>query len=195
MLGEIISKINPVDVIIALIFLRCLYIGLHRGFVVEFFKLLGMILATFITLHYYSHFAYLLGPLVFIPYETAELLSFCLLWLFIVVIFKVVREGWMIMINPEEKISVVQKIGGIVVAIPRAFLICGMAFLLVFSSRNFELSDSAHKSFCGFYLMDISPQIYNTIYEGLIKKVFPNEAKNSSVFKLKSLYLRSKKKK
>ena len=54
MLIHLIKSINWIDVALACLFLRVIFIGVTNGFIAEFFKSLGVVTAVFFSLHYYS---------------------------------------------------------------------------------------------------------------------------------------------
>src|SRR3990167_1771635 len=90
MATDILSSFNFVDVILGLIIIRCVYSGATAGLVIEFFKLLGMLFATFIALHYFTAFAEFLNRLVSIPLNFSEMIAFLGLWFLVVLIFKII---------------------------------------------------------------------------------------------------------
>ena len=57
MLTHLIKSINWIDVALAFLFIRMIFIGVKNGFISEFFKFLGVVTAVFVSLHYYSFLA------------------------------------------------------------------------------------------------------------------------------------------
>ena len=184
MFREILSSVNWIDILIGCIVARGVYIGEKKGAVVELFKLCGMLFGTFIILHYYMRFAQSLHKMTAIPIAVNRFLSFIFLWLIVVVVFKIIREGWMVIFKPKDP-STASKWGGAFLAFVRSSLVCGLMFLLIFASGNEYLRTKARNSFTGFYLADFSPSIYEFIYNGVISRLFPEEQKNNDVFRLK----------
>jgi len=187
MLKEILGSVNPVDILIFGIFIRIIWIGAVKGLMVEFFKFFGILFATFVTLHYFTRLAQYLQHVAALQKTLTYVLAFGIIWLLMAVIFKIVREGWMLMINPEGKNPFWQRIGGGLLAVFRAVLISGMAFMMIFASGNQYLAKKAGDSWTGFYFMDVSPQVYKGIFNGLIGRFFPDEEINKVVFGLKDI--------
>ncbi len=181
MLKEIFSFINPVDVVILMIFVRAVWIGTAKGMTVELFKLTGTSFATFIILHYYTDFGLILQNNIAMPTPVALGISFCLLWILVTILFRFVREGTMVMLNPENRISLVQRAGGIILAVGRAILVGGLVFVLIVTPGSKELVSAARHSLSGFLLGDVSPRVYEMTGENLIRPLFPDEKKSSAV--------------
>ena len=181
MLKELLITIGWIDILMGCIVLRCFYIGFTKGFVVEFFKFLGMVFASFITLHYYFKIAQLLQPLISIPFVYCELVAFILIWLVCVFVFKIIRDGLMVFIKMEAH-PIVHKAGGGVISLARASLICSLTFSLLFVSGNRFLIRSSRSSFSGFYLIELCPKIYWSGYDNFVGKIFPKDKKNKEVF-------------
>ena len=57
MLTHLIKSINWIDVGLAVLLIRMIFVGVKNGFVSEFFKFLGVVVAVFVSLHYYSFLA------------------------------------------------------------------------------------------------------------------------------------------
>ena len=183
MIANILSSINFIDILMGLILIRCMYMGSTAGLVVEFFKLVGMLFATFITLHYFIAMGEFLNRVIFIPLDLTEMISFLLLWMLVVLVFKVVRDGWMLLIKTEAQ-EAFNKIGGAVAGIFRGALVCGLTTLVFFLSGNHYLIKSVNTSFSGFYLTHFSTSVYESSFDGLISKFFPKEKKNLDALRI-----------
>ncbi len=181
MISEILSIINVVDIIILGIFLRSIYIGYQQGLLVEFFKLLGITFATFFSLHYFVSFALFLGKLLPLPMDMVVVVAYVMIWIIIVALFAVVRQGWMLSFKPFEKTFPYKVLGGILGTVRAAF-ITGLVFLLIFISSSTFFVRTARSSLSGFYLKDVAVSFYNFSYNSLIVKVFPKEPINEKVF-------------
>ena len=180
MLREILANVNGIDVVMGCIILRSLFIGYFTGFVVELFKIVGMLLATFVTLHYYTEATGLLEQKFIASSAFNQPIAFILLWFLVVLVLKFIRDGVLLLMKVEAH-SVLDRWSGVFLAAGRAALICGLFFSLIVVSGNKPLIKSAKKAFLGFYLLDISPQVYNGIFDGLVIKFFPEEQKNERV--------------
>ena len=183
MINNILSDLNWVDILMGCIILRCIYMGARKGLVAEFFQLIGAFFATFIILHYYIKFANFLHYALSTPADFNELVGFILLWLIVFVIFKIVCEGWMFILKGEPH-TLINKWGGVLLAIPRAALVCSLTFVLLFIANNKLLVKMSRSSLTGYYLIPLSAYVYETAYEKMVVKVFPAEEKNEKVLKL-----------
>jgi len=188
MLKEIFSLVNITDVVVALIFVRTVWIAVIKGLSAEFFKVLSVLITSFIALHYFSALAAFFGKHISMPFVHLELLAIIVIWGIITFIFRIIREAWIVSVNPEGKVILSQRIGGVILAIPRAGLISGMIFFMIYTSGSPFLNRQAKKSWLGFHFQDTSFRVYHLFYDGLIQKIFPNEEKNPALLKLKERY-------
>jgi uncharacterized membrane protein required for colicin V production len=182
MWNDILTRINVVDVVMLCIIVRIVYIGLAQGLIVELFKVIGMIVATFITIHYYVKFALFIRDAFPLAKPIREFLSFGFLWFLIVSVFAIVRSGWIIGFK-VDRISVLSRIAGGFLALGRAALVCGLVFIFIFLSGNRAYEKSARQSLAAFYLLNVSTGLYDFMGDGVVK-VFPAEKKNGQVFEL-----------
>ena len=189
MFSDILKTINWVDVLIFVISIRIIYIGIKNGFVIEFFKWVGVLFSIFITFHYYSELARLLKSRLPISEAIAQSLCFGLLWLLVFLIFKLIREGMMLMLKMEAH-PLLDKWGGLLVSFLRSILIGSLALVFLQVLGVEYITKNVKKSFVNSYLFDISPKVYEAWYDGFVDKFFPSEKLNLSVFKLKNVDLK-----
>jgi len=57
MIEDILVNFNWVDILIAIVIIRMIYTGSKSNILVEFLALLGIVIANFVTVHYYVYFA------------------------------------------------------------------------------------------------------------------------------------------
>jgi len=183
MWNDLLARINTIDLVMAVVLVRAIYIGLAEGFVVEVFKLLGTFLATFIVLHYYFSFAVFSQGFVPLPLPSLEFLSFVLLWFWMTALFAIVRSGWMLGFKTDKKTPLIRLLGGCL-SIPRAILTAGLIFMLIFVSGNKALDVGARKSLAGFYFLEVSSDLYRYIYDQAVARTFPSEKKNAQLFEM-----------
>jgi uncharacterized membrane protein required for colicin V production len=184
MINEILLNFNFIDILVGCVMIWCVYIGVTKGMVAEILRLLGTFFSTFIALHYYVAFANLLDGIIRLPMSVSRVLSFLVLWLVVVIVFKFVREGCMFILNAKTP-PIINRWGGAFVALVQGALICGLMFCIIFISGNKFLSEKAKKSVSGFYVMDLSPGIYRDLFDKVIGKLFPSEKENTAAFRLK----------
>lgn len=191
---EILSSLNWIDILMAVIVLRAVYVGIKNGFVIEMFKLISILLAVFIILHYYSGISKYIQEKAHLPQGSSDLICFGLLWALVVIIFKFVRDGFTVLFKVQAH-SILDRWGGLLVCIFRAALVCSLTILLLRVSDIDYFVKNLQKSLSAPKLVWWSPRVYETCYEGFVSKFFPNETLNKSVFKLTDLSQSEKKEK
>jgi len=194
MLENISLNFNWIDFLVIFIVIRVIYVGIKSKFLVEIFRLLGVLFAIFIALHFSWKAGYLLQEYVFMPEAICVPFSFLLLWVTSIIIFKLISNGWLLMFRFELR-PVLNKCIGAFISSIRAILVASLMFMLVFTTGYEYLGRVANRSFTGPFLIDLAPNIYEFTYDYLISKCFPNEHLNVRVFNLKSLGRKKKLKK
>ena len=191
---DILARINVVDLVMVGIVIRSIYIGFAEGFVVEAFKLLGALVATFVVLHYFYSFALLVKEAMAMPVTTLELFSFIFLWMLVTTMFSIVRSGWILGFKVEKK-TILLRLLGLFLSVPRAVLVCGLTFVLFFLSGNKELEMTTRKSLSAFYILTVSSDMYGAAYDQWIARFFPEEPLNVRLFEIMSTKGKDDKKK
>ncbi len=183
---EILQQIRWIDIFLILILGRIIFIGIKKGFITEAFKLLGLLVSIFVTFHYFGTLAKFVSDRTsFVSDSTAKVFFFLLLLTIVLLVFKLVREGSMVVIKMEAH-PILDKWGGLIVSVVRGLLICSLV-LVFFQVWDLEiLNKHVKKSLLSSYVNDLSPGFYETCFNGFISKFFPNEKLNLSVFKLKN---------
>ncbi len=184
MFTEILTHINWVDIVIILMVVRTIYIGVQTGTMVEFFKLLGIILAIFVSFHYYSELAKLLEDKLPVSLAWANVLCFVLLFSLVVLAFKFVREGIMLLMKAEAKANqTVDQVGGLIIGLLRVALMASVLLVFLQISGFDYFRKNEHKALARPYLGHLAPQVYTVIYNGIVSKIFPSETLNPTVSK------------
>lgn len=178
---ELIKKINWVDLLVLFIIIRTLYIGLSRGFIVELFKLLGILVSIVFSFHYYSTIADLLNSKSPLPLDFADFVSLLFLSTIIILVFKFIRDGLLLLIKTEAK-PALDKWAGFILSTLRAFMLSSLIVILVFAAGLTYLQDSVRNSYSQSFILNIAPRIYSGCFENLIVKFFPSEQLNTSIF-------------
>lgn len=178
-----IAQSNFVDIVIIIITLRICYIAAVMGLVVEFFKLLGVLFATYISLHYYTsisdiiqrHFFSKEMPLEFMDFLVFVILAF-LAYLGVIVLRSIFYR--LIKLEATPKIN---KMSGFILGLGRAYFSVGLlVFILSISSVSY-LNDSVKHSYLGSRAFSISPRSYNWIWNSIVSKFSPGEKLNPTV--------------
>ena len=175
--------ITFIDIFMAAIVIRSVFIGKKNGFVVELFKFLGVISATFFSIHYYIRFSDLFKNWLMIPSAVRDFIIFVTLVFVVVGIFALVREGWVALLKIEIYPQMNTWMGGIF-AFLRSLLICGLVFLAILISQNDILIEQARQSLSRDFFNTISNDTYRMIYGGFISPFFASEQVNAQVLKV-----------
>ena len=178
MLTDILSKINWIDVLMVVIVVRIIFIGLKAGFIAEAFKFLGTIFSVFIILHYYLVVGGAFPEKLNFSKPFAYAISFSLLWALVTFIFKLIRDGLLLIFSIETQ-KQVDRWGGGVLSSARALMVCGLVFYLfiligVGSPQRMAKSSISRRCFA-----QVATSAYAMIYYGLVSKFFPDERINS----------------
>ena len=181
---KVISSINWVDLLIVGFSVRIIYIGIKNGFVTELFKLAGVVCAIFITFHYYIDLEKFLHSHVPLAESLLTILCFSVLLTIVLLLFKLIREGTMLIFKIQAH-PLLDQWGGLAIALIRSLLV-GSLILISLQVLGIEyLQRNGKKAFFSPYLFELSPNVYKACYSGFISKFFPNEKLNQVVFQLK----------
>ena len=164
---------------------RAIYIGLKSELITELFKLIGIYFATIISLHYYSQLADFVKKILFVSDANNAVLSYALIASLVVLIFTLIREGWLVILKIEVH-EAVNKWGGLVISLIKGYLICGLVFLAIFISGREVLTRMAGESMSAGIFKNASFGIYQACYNGLVVKFFPDESINAQLVELLS---------
>lgn len=188
MLYNIITQINGVDLIIAIILAKVCYIAVKSGMVTEAFKLLGVITATYLSLHYFTSLADIMrgrSATSAMNLEFIDFVSFLLLALLGYGFFVVARMAFAHFIKAEA-VPRVNKIGGLVLGLVRGFLAAGLiVFMLIISSVSIT-RDMAANSYFGSRIYKISYSLYGGMWNGFFSKILPHESYNRTLLEIQS---------
>jgi len=195
MLKEILNIINIVDILIIAVFIRIIWIAVIKGVMVEFFKLFAVFITCFVALHYFNQLAGVLKGFLTLPVSLIEILAVVILWAFITILFRFMREGWLASINPEGKVALSQRIAGGALALPRAVLVSGLIFFLIFVSGNVYLNKKARQAWSGFYFRDKALRVYMLVYSQIVSRLFTGEEINMELEKVPERYKKKTSKK
>lgn len=197
---EILTKINWVDVLAAIIILRISYVAFQDGLSHEIFPLIGIIGTIVLSLHYYDKLAIFISQnLTNAPIEVLEFLSFLILIISIGLLFKTVR----VVLDKIIKVTwhpLIEKFGGLLAGIIRASIVVSTILIILALTPIPYLQWSIRdRSLTGMYFLRIAPAIYEkaSIFLPGLKPEGTSVSKDSMTKKLvldKSLAPQSKKK-
>jgi uncharacterized membrane protein required for colicin V production len=188
MLFDLFQRLNWVDLVVIIAFVRICYVSFKTGFTIELFKLLGVLFASYISIHYFTAFSDILirrgASTEKVPLEFTDFISFLLLVIAGYLVFVFLRSVFYRFIKMEAAPNL-QKWGGLVLGIFRAFLTIGLViFMLVISSFSYT-KNSVKSSYMGESSFKIAPATYSWIWNNIVSKFMYNEKFNKTVFEIK----------
>jgi len=191
MLLNIISQLNWVDLVIIILLFRIGYIAIKNGLQVEIFKLLGTILAIYASLHYYTITSDYVRSLINkkeVPLEFLDFLSFSVLAILSYLAFVLLRSIFYRFIKMEA-VPRLNKWGGFVLGLGRAFLLAGLVvFALTVSSITY-LRNSAAGSYSGRRLFNVAPAAYSWLWNSIASKFMSGEKFNETIAEVQENFL------
>ncbi len=183
MFENFITNINWVDIVLIVIIVRGMYIGFKSSFAVELFKLLGALASIFVTLHYFLGVGKFLHETLAFKANFTDLLAFVLLWIPIVFVFKLIRDGIFLIFKIKAGSEVDGGLGLIVAGV-RSIFICSLTLMLLYVSREAYLVKQAQRSVIGQYVENWAPEFYKFSFKNICGNFFPEEKINQKVFSL-----------
>ena len=180
---DLIKQFNWLDGLVVILLFRICYVGIKNGLPVEFFKLLGTILANYLSMHYYTPlsdfirvrlgqektFFSLLDPLCFVVLAMLGYFIFVLL-----------RNVFCRFIKTEATPNL-NKWGGFILGIARAALLISLIiFVLVISAIGY-LKKSVKDSYSAKYLVKIAPATYAVLWNNFTPKFMAAEKFNEAI--------------
>ena len=180
MILQIIRTFNWIDLVMAALMIRALYIGIKRGFADEMLHLLGLFLSIFIIFQYYPVLGNFLESKIFFKPKLADSLAFIFLWVLTAAIAKLVRFGIHTLLKVEAR-SLFDKGGGLVVAIFQGLLVCSLVLWFMRTTGSEYVIRNISSSFSSSRLAKIAPSVYRNTFNGFVAKYFPREKINQDV--------------
>ncbi|MFH1441282.1 MAG: CvpA family protein [Candidatus Omnitrophota bacterium] len=190
MLSEILSQLNWVDFFIIIIMIRVVYVSAKTGFVIEFFKLVGIVFALYLSLHYYIITADILKQRVvnvenYIPLEFFDLLVFVFVLFISCAAFAVIR-GVMCHFIKMEAVPMLSRWGAVVLGVARGILISSAIIFILLISTIKYLDNSARESYSGKRLFNVAVGTYSFIWDNFMSKLMPGESYNEQVSQIEA---------
>lgn len=178
-----IMQFNFMDIVIILMALRICYIAFQMGVAVEFFKLLGVIFGTYISLHYYTSLSDMISRLVIpkeMPLEFLDFIVFIMLVASGYLGFVILRSLFYRFIKLEA-VPKLNQFGGLMLGAMRVFFTVGLlTYTLMISSVQY-LNEAVKYSYFGSKSMTISTNAYGWLWNNVISKFSGKEKFNPTV--------------
>ena len=181
MLTHLIKSINWIDVALAFLFLRVIFIGVKNGFITEFFKALGVLTAVFVSLHYYSILAAWLAKTTTLSDGCWAIVMFAGLWMAVCVAFKFIREGILILFKIETNHQGFDKYAAGILASGRGILVCSLTIFLILLINNGPVTqyDLAFLRLQNFGRAAVGT--YSFLFNNLVDKLWAGQHYNAAV--------------
>jgi uncharacterized membrane protein required for colicin V production len=168
---HILASINWIDVAMLVLLIRIIFIGVKTGFVTELFKLLGVVFAAFISLHYYTPLAVFLAKKTGWSIDLLQCVFFVLLVSLSVVAIKYLRDGFLMVFKFETTHAGVDQWGSGILSILRAVLLISLVLFGLLLSNVQWLQKQTFTSVSQKLALKTAPGTYNFIYNGFIGKI------------------------
>ncbi len=157
-----ITQFNFLDVIIIIISVRICYIAFKMGLAVEFFKLSGVILATYISLHYYTGLSDIIQRRFILKGISLEFMDFLVFIIlaaggYLAFVFSRSIFYRYMRLEAAPKIS---QFGGLILGVARLFFTIGLLVYILMISSVTYLNESVKYSYLGSRSVLISTNTY-----------------------------------
>ncbi|MBU1146862.1 MAG: CvpA family protein [Candidatus Omnitrophica bacterium] len=154
------TRVNWVDILFVILLVRTGYVGLRGGFLPEICRFLGLLTAFLFSFNNYTSLSYLISTYTRWLGARPDILSFLVIFLAILVIFKVVNIFVRIFLSGEN-LSRPNALVGSALGLARGVLIAGLIHTLFINGPFQYLARSAQdRSFSGQYVSYVLPFVY-----------------------------------
>lgn len=179
---ETLSKFNWIDIVVVSLILITSYKGSKDGFIRGAFKLLGVVFALCVSLHYFSKASdELVGRFSGLGVVFSDLLCFILLAIISYLAIAALRETLGRFLKVEA-VSALDRWGALILGFLRgAFLVSLLLIVFCLSSVTY-LKASVKKSYLGSQLLWTDVSVYEFIFNGMISKFSPGENLNKDIY-------------
>ena len=179
-----LKSLNWVDVVLAALAVRIVYISVKTGFVTEFMKTLATLIAVFLAFHYYVKLAlfmsHAMGVQAGLMESVFQTVAFAAIWSLTLLAMKFVRDG-ILLVFTVQTISAVDRWGAVVVSVARFFLTASMIMFVLLLSDEPYMERMTSSAFAQKYVLCVAPSTYRKMTDGFVVKFFPNEKSNTAV--------------
>ena len=180
MITHLIKSINWVDVALLVLLIRTIFVGVKNGFLSEFFKCLGVIIAVFLSLHYYSQLAQWVVLKTHINWAYWDLVIFAGIWLAVAVFFKFFRDMVLLLFKAETTHEGFDRYAAGIVAVGRGILVCSLSIFMVLLAQNTTMTRMTLRSYGYKIAGRASVMTYSFLYNNLVSKLFAGEHYNAA---------------
>jgi len=186
---EIIKQFNWVDIFVAIVLFRVIYISIKTGLPIELFKILGTLSAIYLALHYYSSASSAMIsalPLIKerVNVDFLNFVAFLILAIFGYIVFMALRMLFYRFMKMEAAPNL-NKWGGLVLGIFRSFLLAGLLTYTLAICGIGYLKDSIASSYTASRVANIAPNTYSWLWSNIGSKFMPGDKFNEHILRFK----------
>ncbi|MDD5595298.1 MAG: CvpA family protein [Candidatus Omnitrophica bacterium] len=174
-MAGLLHKINWVDIVLLVCFIRICLVAAKNGLPTEFFKFLGTVVATYISFHYFKPAAAFLEKTLSLNTKdtlvatSADILSFLALAIAGYLVVLILRLAFARLIQMEAHPGF-DKWGALALGVLRGILFSSLFIsLLLFMNVNY-FKESVNNSLSGKRIFRVAPGTHNFIWNHLLSK-------------------------
>ncbi|MBF0594457.1 MAG: CvpA family protein [Candidatus Omnitrophica bacterium] len=176
---DILKHLNWVDIVVAVIAIRIIFVSSQTGFVVEFLKLLAAVVAVFVSFHYFTGLAAVFVKVPLAP-SVLHTVAFVLLWGMTLLICRFIRDGFLALFSVQAQDGI-DKWGAAVISIGRVVVTASVVMFVFLATGQKYMETMTLSSFSSRYILAVSPNIYISGCDHVVTRLFPTEKKNPAV--------------
>lgn len=181
---EALVKFNWIDIMALCVIILTAYKGARKGFVIEIFKFLAVVLSLSVSLHYFSKASdSLLEYFPQIGMVFSDMVCFAVLAILAYLAVAAAREAIRRFIKTEA-VSGLHKWGGLILGLIRgAFFTSLLLISFYFLNVNY-LMVSASSSYLGSRLVSAGVKAYEFTFGGIVSKFIPGDGLNQDIYEV-----------
>lgn len=168
---EIISKLNWIDILVIIIFLRTSYVSFHDGLSHQVLPLIGSAVSVVVSLYYYSKIALLMGGhLPAFGLRAMELVAFLAIVFIVGLVFRVIK----FVLDKIIKVSwhpAIEKLGGLLTGLVKATVVVSIVLIAIsLVPASYMQRSIKDRSLTGMWFLAVGPSIYDkasAVFPGL----------------------------
>jgi uncharacterized membrane protein required for colicin V production len=181
MLTQFFRSINWVDVGLAVVFIRVVFLIVKTGFIAETCRSLGTVIAVYVALHNYSGIAAWVTKKVSFSPHIIELFVFIGLWAVVMVIMKFVRDGLLMLFKVETTHKGFDQYAAGILGVGRGLLVCSLIMFAVFLSGHMQASQMALRSLSYNIVGRAAIKTYAFLHHQIVERFVPKAKYNHAV--------------
>lgn len=186
MVDHLIKIINWIDVALFFLFVRIVYVAVRNGIISELFKTAGLVTAVFVTLHYYSVLAVWVAQKINFSWKYYDFVCAAFLAGLVLFVFKLIRDGLVLLFKAETVHEGFDKYAAGVVAIGRGLLVCSLLIFLLLLLYNGLLTRMTFRSYSYKVSGHAAVATYGFLYNNLVGRLASGQHYNAAAAKVVS---------